>query len=74
VKCVTVGPHIGIMVVSGQSVPETHQLPAGCRFLWQPYCPEAGVKHAHEMTAYSGRQAAAIGATTLASIAFEKVV
>jgi two-component system, response regulator PdtaR len=44
-------PHIGIMVVSGQSVPQTHELPAGSRFLRKPYCPEAAVKHAHEMTA-----------------------
>ena len=44
-------PHIGIMVVSGQSIPGTHRLPAGCRFLRKPYCPEAAVKHAHEMTA-----------------------
>jgi two-component system, response regulator PdtaR len=44
-------PHIGIMVVSGQSIPETHELPAGCRFLRKPYCPDAAVKHAHEMTA-----------------------
>jgi CheY-like chemotaxis protein len=43
-------PHIGIMVVSGQSISETHELPAGCRFLRKPYCPEAAVKHAHEMT------------------------
>jgi CheY-like chemotaxis protein len=67
-------PHIGIMVVSGQSISETHELPAGCRFLRKPYCPEAAVIHAHEMTAYSGRQAAAMGAATIASIAFEKVV
>ena len=67
-------PHIGIMVVSGQSVSKTHQLPEGCRFLRKPYCPEAAVKHAQEMTTNSGRQSAAIGATTLASIAFEKVV
>jgi two-component system, response regulator PdtaR len=44
-------PHIGIMVVSGQSIPETHELPKGCRFLRKPYCPEAAVKHANEMTA-----------------------
>jgi two-component system, response regulator PdtaR len=43
-------PHIGIMIVSGQSIPETYELPAGCRFLRKPYCPEAAVKHAHEMT------------------------
>jgi hypothetical protein len=52
---------------------QTYELPAGCRFLWKPYCAEAAVKHAHEMTAYSG-QTAAIGVTTLASTAFEKVV
>jgi two-component system, response regulator PdtaR len=44
-------PHIGIMIVSGQSIPETHELPPGCRFLRKPYCPEAAVTHAHEMTA-----------------------
>ena len=27
------------------------ELPAGCRFLRKPYCPETAVKHAHEMTA-----------------------
>jgi CheY-like chemotaxis protein len=43
-------PHIGIMVASGQSIPETHEVPAGGRFLRKPYCPEAAVKHAHEMT------------------------
>jgi two-component system, response regulator PdtaR len=67
-------PHIGIMVVSGQSVPKTHQLPEGCRFLRKPYCPEAAVKHAQEMTAYSCRQDVAIRSTTLVSTALEKVV
>jgi CheY-like chemotaxis protein len=43
-------PHIGIMVVSGQSIPETHELPTGCRFLRKPYCPASAVRHAHEMT------------------------
>lgn len=44
-------PHIGIMVVSGHSIPETHELPTGCRFLRKPYFPESVVRHAHEMTA-----------------------
>jgi two-component system, response regulator PdtaR len=42
-------PHIGIMVVSGQSIPET-VLPPGCRFLRKPYSPESAIRHAHEMT------------------------
>jgi two-component system, response regulator PdtaR len=44
-------PHIGIMIVSGQSIPESHELPVGSRFLRKPYCPDAAVKQAHEMTA-----------------------
>jgi two-component system, response regulator PdtaR len=43
-------PRIGIMVVSGQSIPETHELPDGCRFLRKPYCPVSAVRHAREMT------------------------
>jgi CheY-like chemotaxis protein len=44
-------PHIGIMVVSGHSIPETQELPTGCRFLRKPYCPVSVVRHAHELTA-----------------------
>jgi two-component system, response regulator PdtaR len=44
-------PHIRIMIVSGQSIPETHELPTGCRFLRKPYNPVSAVRHAHEMTA-----------------------
>jgi two-component system, response regulator PdtaR len=66
-------PHIGIMVVSGQSIPGKHKLPAGSRFLRKPYCPEAAVNHAYEMIR-SRRQDVAMGSTTLASTALEKVV
>jgi two-component system, response regulator PdtaR len=44
-------PHIRIMIVSGQSIAETHELPTGCRFLRKPYNPVSAVRHAHEMTA-----------------------
>jgi CheY-like chemotaxis protein len=57
-------PHIGIMVVSGQSVSES-QLPSGSRFFRKPYCPDSVVRHAHERL--RGHPAA------LASITFEKV-
>jgi two-component system, response regulator PdtaR len=44
-------PHIGIMVVSGHSIPEAQDLPTGFRFLPKPYCPESVVRHAYELTA-----------------------
>ena len=44
-------PHIGIMVVSGQSTPRLHELPAGCRFHRKPYSPDDVVRHARELTA-----------------------
>lgn len=30
-------PHIGIIFVSGRSVPQLHEFPAGCRFHGKPY-------------------------------------
>jgi CheY-like chemotaxis protein len=44
-------PHIGIIVASGQSAPQTHELPAGARFHRKPYSPDAVVRHARELTA-----------------------
>jgi CheY-like chemotaxis protein len=44
-------PHIRIMVVSGQSIPDTHELPTGSRFHRKPYCPDSVVGHALELTA-----------------------
>jgi len=44
-------PHIGIMVVSGRSKPQPHELPAGCRFHRKPYSPDTVVRHARELTA-----------------------
>ena len=44
-------PHIGIIVVSGQSWPQPHELPAGCRFHRKPYDPDTVVRHARELMA-----------------------
>jgi two-component system, response regulator PdtaR len=44
-------PHIGIIFVSGRSVPQLHELPAGCRFHRKPYDWNLVVKHARELTA-----------------------
>jgi two-component system, response regulator PdtaR len=44
-------PHIGIIVVSGQLMPQPYELPAGGRFHRKPYDPDAVVRHARELTA-----------------------
>jgi two-component system, response regulator PdtaR len=44
-------PHIGIIVVSAQSMPQHGELPADCRFYRKPYDEVAVVRHACEMTA-----------------------
>jgi DNA-binding NtrC family response regulator len=44
-------PHIGIIIVSGRSTPQPHELPAGSRFHRKPYDSETVVRHAREMTA-----------------------
>jgi CheY-like chemotaxis protein len=44
-------PHIGIIVVSGQSKPRPHELPAGSRFHCKPYDPDIVVRHARELMA-----------------------
>jgi CheY-like chemotaxis protein len=44
-------PHIGIIVVSGQSKPQPHELPAGARFHCKPYDPDIVVRHARELMA-----------------------
>ena len=44
-------PHIGIIVVSGQSSPQPHELPAGSRFHRKPYDPNTVVRHARELVA-----------------------
>jgi CheY-like chemotaxis protein len=44
-------PRIGIMVVSGQSMPQPHELPAGSRFHRKPYDADTVVRHARELTA-----------------------
>ena len=44
-------PHIGIIVVSGQSWPQPHELPAGSRFHRKPYDPDTVVRHARELVA-----------------------
>jgi CheY-like chemotaxis protein len=43
-------PHIGIIVVSGQSMPQSHELPTGCRFYRKPYDVNTVVRHARELT------------------------
>jgi CheY-like chemotaxis protein len=44
-------PHIGIIVVSGQSWPQPHELPAGSRFHRKPYDPDTVVRYARELVA-----------------------
>jgi len=44
-------PHIGIIVVSGQSMPQPYELPAGGRFHCKPDDPDGVVRHARELTA-----------------------
>ena len=44
-------PHIGIIVVSGQSMPQSHEVPEGCRFHRKPYDAGSVVRHARELTA-----------------------
>jgi two-component system, response regulator PdtaR len=44
-------PHIGIIIVSGRSTPQPHELPAGSCFHRKPYDSEIVVRHAREMTA-----------------------
>jgi CheY-like chemotaxis protein len=44
-------PYVGIIVASGQSAPQAHELPAGARFHRKPYSPVAVVSHARELTA-----------------------
>jgi CheY-like chemotaxis protein len=43
-------PHIGIMVVSANRVPQPEELPAGSRFEQKPYCFASVVRHARELT------------------------
>jgi CheY-like chemotaxis protein len=44
-------PHTGIIIVSGQSMPQPHELPAGARFHRKPYDPDIVVRHARELMA-----------------------
>ena len=44
-------PHIGIIVVSGQVMPQPHELPAGSRFHRKPYDAYTVLGHARELTA-----------------------
>jgi two-component system, response regulator PdtaR len=44
-------PHVGIIVASGKSAPQTHELPTGARFHRKPYDAVAVVRHARELTA-----------------------
>jgi CheY-like chemotaxis protein len=44
-------PHIRIIVVSGQAMPQPCELPAGSRFYRKPYDAETMVRHVREMTA-----------------------
>jgi CheY-like chemotaxis protein len=44
-------PRIGIMVVSGQSMPQPHELRAGSRFHRKPYDADTVVRRARELTA-----------------------
>jgi two-component system, response regulator PdtaR len=44
-------PHIGIIVASGRSMPQSHELPAGSHFHRKPYDADAVVRHARELTA-----------------------
>jgi CheY-like chemotaxis protein len=47
-------PHIGIIVVSGQSIPQAHEMPAGARFVRKPYDADTVVRHARELMAAQG--------------------
>ena len=44
-------PHIGIIVVSGHSIPRPYELPAGCGFHRKPYDAGSVVRHARELMA-----------------------
>jgi CheY-like chemotaxis protein len=43
-------PHIGIMVASANRAPQPEDLPVGSRFEQKPYCIDAVVRHARELT------------------------
>src|SRR5580658_7486013 len=43
-------PHIGIMVASANQAPEPEDMPADSRFEQKPYCIDAVVRHARELT------------------------
>jgi len=47
-------PHIGIIVVSGQSIPQAHEMPAGARFVRKRYDADTVVRHARELMAAQG--------------------
>ncbi len=44
-------PHIGIIVVSVTLMPQSHDLPIGCRFYRKPYDVNTVVRQARELTA-----------------------
>ena len=44
-------PRIGIIVVSGNAIPQLHELPAGCRFYRKPYDANTVIGHARELMA-----------------------
>jgi hypothetical protein len=50
---VATGVEVGIIVVSGRSKPQPHELPTGCRFHRKPHDPEIVVRHTRELTALS---------------------
>ena len=44
-------PRIGIIVVSGNAIPQLHELPAGCRFYRKPYDADTVIRHARDLMA-----------------------
>ena len=42
-------PDIGIIIVSGQNLPQSGLLPIGSRFVRKPYALDAVIKHAREL-------------------------
>jgi CheY-like chemotaxis protein len=44
-------PHIGIIIVSGQGIPDPGALPSGSRFHTKPYDAALVLQHARELTA-----------------------
>jgi len=44
-------PHIGILVSSARRLPQSEELPVGCRFEQKSYSSDSVIRHARELTA-----------------------